>query len=145
MSRREVLAFFRRYRATFDRLDGDAVAALWHAPSTIADTAPGSAHARVTAWPDEAPMRDNMRALCALYRDNGYHRAEFELAGHLPLGRDQSFAQLDWTLFRRDRSVLQRFATGYHLVRAEGGVRVLSAAAYQEDVRKMKRLAHAAQ
>ena len=145
MSRREILTFFRRYRAAFDRLDGDAVAALWHTPSAIADTAPDSAHARVTAWADDAPMRDNMRALCALYRDSGYHRAEFELAAHLPLGRDQSFVQLNWTLARRDGSVLQRFATGYHLVRGEDGVRVLTAAAYEENIGKMKRGAHAAQ
>ena len=90
-------------------------------------------------------MRDNMRALCALYRDSGYHRAEFELAAHLPLGRDQSFVQLNWTLARRDGSVLQRFATGYHLVRGEDGVRVLTAAAYEENIGKMKRGAHAAQ
>jgi len=138
MSRREVLAFFRRYRAVFDRLDGDAVADLWLTPSGIADSAAGAAHARVTHWHDGASMRENMRALCALYRDAGYHRADFELLGHLPLGRDQSFAQLRWTLTRRDGSVLQRFGTGYHLVRGEQGVRVLMAAAYQENLREMK-------
>jgi hypothetical protein len=145
MSRRQVLAFFRRYRTAFDRLDGDAVAALWHAPSAIADTAPGSSHARVTAWADARAMRDNMLALCGLYRDNGYHRAEFELTGHLPLGRDQAFALLNWTLLRRDASVLNSFATGYHLVRGESGVRVLTAAAYQENIGKVKKGAHAAQ
>lgn len=145
MSQREILAFFRRYRAAFDRLDGDAVATLWHTPGSITDSAAGSTHARVTLWHDAAPMRDNMRALCALYRDAGYHRADFELLGHLPLGRDQSFAQLRWTLTRRDGSVLQRFGTGYHLVRSESGVRVLAAATYQEDLRAMKGSSHAAQ
>jgi len=145
MSLREVLAFFRRYRAVFDRLDGDAVADLWHTPSHIAGSAPGAAHARVTHWVDDAPMRANMRALCAHYRDAGVHRADFELQGHLPLGRDQSFAQLRWTLTRRDGSVLQRFGTGYHLVRGEQGVRVLAAAAYQENLRQTKGAAHAAQ
>lgn len=139
MSRREVLAFFRRYRTAFDRLDGDAVAALWHMPSHVADSAPAAAHARVTHWTDDASMRDNMHDLCAHYRSAGYHRAEFELLGHLPLGRDQSFAQLGWTLTRRDGSTLQRFGTGYHLVRSERGVRVLAAAAYQEKLRPMRR------
>ena len=145
MSQREVLAFFRRYRAAFDRLDGDAVAALWHTPSAIADSAPGATHARVTAWHDSAPMRDNMRALCDLYRRNGYDAAEFELIDHLPLGRDQSFARLRWTLRRRDASVLQSFGTGYHLLRGEDGIRVLAVAAFAEDIRKMKDNAHAAQ
>jgi hypothetical protein len=145
MSRRETLAFFRRYRTAFNRLDGDAVAALWHTPSSIADSAADGTHARVTHWHGEAPMRDNMRALCSGYRAAGYHRAEFELLGHLPLGRDQSFAQLRWTLKRRDGSTLQRFGTGYHLVRSADGVRVLAAAAYQENIRQMKGPNHAAE
>jgi hypothetical protein len=127
MSRREVLAFFRRYRTAFDCLDGDAVAALWHTPSAI------------------APMRDNMRALCDLYRRNGHHTAEFELLDHLRLGRDQSFARLRWTLRRRDASVLQRFGTGYHLLRGEDGIRVLAVAAFAENIRTLKRNTHAAQ
>ncbi len=144
MSQREVLAFFRRYRRAFDRLDANAVADLWHAPSAIAGTAAGRGHVQVTAWSEDKPMRDNMRALCDSYRASGYHRAEFELVGHLPLGRDQSFAQLRWTLTRRDGSVLQRFGTGYHLVRTAPGVRVLAAAAYEEKIRQAKG-AHAAQ
>jgi hypothetical protein len=48
MSRRETLAFFRRYRTAFNRLDGDAVADLWHTPSSIADSAADGTHARVT-------------------------------------------------------------------------------------------------
>lgn len=63
MSRREVLAFFRRCRTAFDRLDGDAVAGPWHTPSAIADTASCSVHARVTAWADDAPMRDHIRKM----------------------------------------------------------------------------------
>jgi hypothetical protein len=145
MSRREVLAFFRRYRAAFDCLDGDAVAALWHTPSAIADTAPGAAHARVISWQEAAPMRDNMRALCDLYRRNGHHTAEFELLDHLRLGRDQSFARLRWTLRRRGASVLQRFGTGYHLLRGEDGIRVLAVAAFAENIRTLKRNTHAAQ
>jgi hypothetical protein len=142
MSRREVLAFFRRYRRAFDRLDGDAVADLWHAPSTIADTAPEGTYARVAAWSDDAPMRANMHALCAHYRQSGYAGAEFELLDHLPLGHHQSFARLRWTLRRDDGAVLQRFGTGYHLVRAADGIRVLAAAAFQENLRAQRRKQH---
>jgi hypothetical protein len=139
MSRREVLAFFRRYRRAFDALDGDAVAELWHAPSAIADSLASGEHAQVTAWADHAPMRANMRALCAHYHASGYGHAEFELLDHLPLGRHQSFARLRWTLRRRDGAVLQRFCTGYHLMRAAGGVRVLAVAAFEEkNLRRQK-------
>ena len=84
-------------------------------------------------------MRANMRALCEVYRRNGYRDADFELLSHQPLGRDQSFATLRWTLKRSDGSVLQSYGTGYHLLRSEQGIRALAAAAFQEDLRRMKK------
>ena len=138
MGRRDVLAFFNRYRRAFDALDGDAVADLWHAPSAIADSGAAGTHARVTGWADDAPLRANMRALCAHYRASGYGDAAFELQDHVPLGRHQSFARLRWTLKRTNGSVLQRFDTGYHLVRTAGGIRVLTAAAFEENLRRQK-------
>ncbi|MBN8510268.1 MAG: hypothetical protein J0L57_16880 [Burkholderiales bacterium] len=137
MSRSEVLAFFERYRAAFDALDGDAVADLWHSPSAISDARTD------TVWLDDAPMRANHRALCAAYRKGGYHRAEFALLQHEPLGPDHAFAHLRWTLRRADGSVLQRFGTGYQLRRTAAGPKVLLCAAYEEDLEEMKR--HAAQ
>ena len=79
MSRTEVQAFFETYREAFNRLDGDAVADLWHTPSAITNTRSGAATAQLTLWPDDAPMRANHRALCEIYRGNGYHHADFAL------------------------------------------------------------------
>ncbi|MFN0186209.1 MAG: hypothetical protein ACKVQR_20540 [Aquabacterium sp.] len=137
MSRSEVLAFFDRYREAFNRLDGDAVADLWHTPSAITDARAD------TVWTDEAPMRANHRALCDLYRANGYARADFDLVQHEALGADHAFAHLRWTLTRADGSVLQRFGTGYNLRRTPAGPKVLLCTAYQEDIAEMKQ--HAAQ
>lgn len=133
MSRHEVQQFFERYRAAFDRLDGDAVADHWHLPSAIAQT--GS----VTVWQDGAPIRANMRRLCEGYRTAGYHHAEFELADHVALGRDAAFANLRWTISRADGSVLQSFRTSYNLIRrGAAGAAVVLCTAYEEGLAHTK-------
>jgi hypothetical protein len=136
MSRSETEAFFRAYRAAFDRLDGDAVADLWHAASGIADSRGGTGH--LTWWPEDAPMRANHRALCDLYRQAGYAAADFDIEQHHTMGADHAFALLRWTLRRVDGSVLQRFCTGYQLIRTAAGPRVLLATAFQEDLQAMR-------
>ena len=141
MSLAETQAFFEVYRAAFNRLDGDAVADLWHAQSGIADSCGGVG--RITWWPDDAPMRANHRALCDVYRRNGYHRADCEIEQHQALGVDHALARLHWTLTRADGSLLQAFHTGYHLLRTAGGLRVLLATAYEENLQEMT--PHAAQ
>ena len=140
MSLREVQAFFQTYQEAFNRLDGDAVADLWHSQSGIADSRDG--HGRVTWWADDATMRANQIALCAIYRGNGYDHAEFDIEAHQALGANHAFARLHWTLWRADGSLLQGFQTGYNLIRTAQGPKVLLATAYEEDLQTMKR--HAA-
>ena len=141
MSLQEATQFFTHYRDAFNRLDGDAVADLWHSSSGIADSSNG--RGRLTWWPDDAPMRANHRALCELYRHNGYDHARFDIVDHLPLGSQHCVCRLHWTLNRADDSVLQQFHTAYHLMRTANGPKVLLATAYEEDISEMKR--HAAQ
>jgi hypothetical protein len=134
MSREEVLDFFHRYRATFDTLDGDAVAGLWHVPCAIASSHAADAQGNVTWWHDDAPMRDNMRALCDVYRRGGYAKASFELLGLVPMGPHHAFADIAWVLQRADGSLLQAFRTGYQLIRSANGLRVLLCIAHDEDL-----------
>ncbi len=141
MSLVETQAFFEAYREAFNRLDGDAVADLWHSASGITDSLAGCG--RITWWPQDAPMRANHHALCELYRNNGYHHADFQIEQHLPLGPQHAFAHLHWTLKRADGSVLQQFHTGYQLMRTAAGPKVLLAVAHQEDIQEMKH--HAAE
>lgn len=136
MSLTEANQFFTRYRDAFNRLDGDAVADLWHASSGIADTSNDLGH--LTWWPNDAPMRANHHALCDVYRHNGYDHAEFDIVDHLPLGPHHSFSRLHWTLKRADGSVLQQFHTAYQLMRTASGHKVLMATAYEEDIQEMK-------
>ena len=138
MSRTETQSFFETYRDAFNRLDGDAVADLWHSSSGITDSGGSNGSARLTWWSDDAPMRANHRALCDLYRGNDYQRADFELVEHVPLGHNHAFAQLHWVLQRHDGSLLQQFHTGYQLMRIAQGPRVLLAVAHQEKPSEMK-------
>ena len=143
MSASEVQAFFETYRDAFDRLDGDAVAALWHTPSGITHARAGGATAQLAWWSDEAPMRANHRALCELYRSLAYRSAEFEIVDCISLGANHALANLHWTLRRDDGALLQDFHTGYHLLRTPDGPRVLLVTQYEEDLARMNK--HAAE
>jgi hypothetical protein len=140
MSRTETQAFFATYRDAFNALDGDAVADLWHSTSGIADNHGEGGQAKLTWWPEEAPMRANHRALCDAYRKADYGRADFEVQQHVSMGDNNAFAHLRWTLRRRDGSLLQQFHTGYQLMRTAQGPRVLLAVAHDEDLRAMQPL-----
>jgi hypothetical protein len=145
MKRDEVLDFFDRYRAAFDTLDGDAVADLWHVPCAIAGVHASAAHGQTTWWHEDAPMRDNMRALCAVYRNSGYARASFELRSLTPMGPHHAFADVAWVLHRSDDhpagALLQAFRTGYQLIRSAQGLRVMMCVAHDEDLAAMQSVA----
>jgi hypothetical protein len=138
MSRAEAHAFFASYRDHFNRLDGDAVANLWNACSGIAHASSSDGHGVCTMWPDDAPMRNNMRALCDAYRKSGYAHAEFQIEKHEAMGANHAFSVLHWRLYRSDDSLLQAFHTGYQLLRTAQGIRVLLATQYEEDIDAMK-------
>lgn len=131
MSLDETQAFFEGYRDAFNRLDGDAVADLWHEQSGITDSKDGDT-ARLTWWPNDAPMRANHRALCDLYCKAGYGSAGFVIEQHVPLGPQQAFAHVRWTIRDKSGKVMQRFHTGYQLMRTPGGPKVLLAVAHEE-------------
>lgn len=138
MGHTEVQAFFESYRDAFNRLDGDAVAELWHTPSAITNTRPGEAGAQLCLWTEDSPMRANHRALCGLYRGSGYRDATFEIVDCIGLGADHAFANLHWSLWQQDGSLLQEFHTGYNLMRTAAGPKVLLVTQYEEDIARMK-------
>lgn len=142
MTLQEAQAFFTRYREAFNAGDGEAVADLWHSPSAIADSREGLG--RVSWWAEDAPMRANMQALCAVYRDLGPHAWTFEIRDHIPLGANHGFSHVAWTLRRAgDELPLQQFCTGYQLARLAHGWRVMFCTAYQEDLSETRK--HVAQ
>lgn len=138
MSRDEVEIFFESYRDAFNRLDGDAVASLWHSSSGITHLNRGGHAAEVTWWGSDAPMRDNMKKLCDLYRGNDYSHANFRIESFRSLGAHHAFVDMHWDLYRTNGAALQSFSTGYNLMRANDGIRVLMATQYEEDIATMK-------
>jgi ketosteroid isomerase-like protein len=124
--RADLLAFFESYRAAFDALDGDAVARLYAVPAGIASER-GYEH-----WSSFAPIRENMTALCALYRANGYVAARFEQRGVIEQGERFAVADIRWTIERTEGQAPWRFDTTYNLMRTSDGWRVLLCTAYSE-------------
>lgn len=122
----EIRRFFEIYRDAFNALDGDAVARLYAVPSGIAQ---GGSY---THWPEFAPIRDNMRALCAVYRERGYAGATFEPGVFLQQGDDYAIADLCWRIEWSDGTEPWRFNTTYNLARTGAGWRVLLCTAYAE-------------
>jgi hypothetical protein len=121
----EIRAFFESYRVAFNALDGEAVARLYAVPSGIADET-GYEH-----WPTFEPIRKNMVALCALYRENGYVSAEFEPAAFIFQGERFGVADIAWKIQWREKEP-SRFNTTYNLMRTKEGWRVLLCTAYSE-------------
>ncbi len=122
----EIQSFFERYRNAFNALDGDAIARLYAVPSGIASDT-GYEH-----WPAYEPIRNNMVALCRLYKDNGYVHANFEPTSFLAQGGQYAVADLRWTIERAVDEPPWVFNTTYNLMRSTDGWRVLLCTAYSE-------------
>jgi ketosteroid isomerase-like protein len=123
---REIATFFESYRDAFNALDGPAVSELYAEPSGIAQDA------AYTHWPSRQPIEENMRALCKLYADKGFLRADFEPGQFIDQGTNHAVADLLWRIEWKDGNEPWCFKTTYNLVRTEQGWRVLLCTAYSE-------------
>lgn len=122
----EIRRFFERYRDAFNSLDGEAVAKLYSVPSGIAQDG------QYMHWLEFQPIRNNMVALCTLYRERGYADAEFEPGVFLQQGLNYAIADLRWKIGWSSGAAPWEFHTTYNLVRNEEGWRVLLCTAYSE-------------
>lgn len=122
----EIRRFFEGYRDAFNRFDGDAVARFYAVPCGIADDK-GYTH-----WPAFESVRDNMVALCELYRSNGFKYARFQPASFLALGEKFAVADIAWHIDRLAQREPWEFHTTYNLMKTDEGWRILLCTAYQE-------------
>ena len=123
---RDVTEFFEQYRDAFNRLDGDAIANLYCVPSGIVSDR------GLTAWQSREAIAENMVALCALYRANGYKRAHFQPNQFMSQGTDFAVADVAWTIAREAGAEPWCFHTTYNLRRTAEGWRVVLCTAYEE-------------
>jgi len=122
----EILKFFEAYRDAFNALDGGAIAMLYAQPSGIAQDG------AYTHWPNRVPVQENMKALCQLYRNKGFVRANFELRQFIDQGEQFAVADLQWQIDWNQDQEAWRFRTTYNLVRSSEGWKVLLCTAYTE-------------
>ena len=123
---REVSRFLEAYKAAFDRLDGRAIAALFSEPSGLLS---GSTYVH---WPTRKDVERNMRALCEIYRRDGYREASHESFEVLQLGAHSALVDVRWRIDRAEGTP-RRFGTAYHLVRKDARWWVLLCIAYEEE------------
>jgi hypothetical protein len=123
---RDVTDFFEQYCDAFNRLDGDAIADLFCVPSGIVSDS------GLTAWQSREPIAENMVALCALYRANGYKRAHFQPSRFISQGTDLAIADVAWTIEREAGVEPWHFHTTNNLRRTNEGWRIVLCTAYEE-------------
>ena len=121
-----IVDFMRRYRDAFNALDGNGVARLYAVPSGIVD-ATGYTH-----WASFEAIRDNMIALCDLYRENGFERADFTENACIEQGKVGAVVDLNWIVARHNGAEPWRFNASYNLIRHDGDWRVQLCTAYEE-------------
>ena len=122
----EIQAFFAAYRDAFNARDGEAVARLYAIPSGMASDS-GYTH-----WSAYEPIRDNMVALCRLYRESGFVKASFEHGQFNEQGPQYAVADIRWNIARTGNQPPWQFSTTYNLIRTDRGWRVLLCTAYSE-------------
>ncbi len=123
---RDIRQFFENYRSAFNALDGRAVAELYAEPSGIAQDG------TYTHWSERRQVTENMAALCQLYRDKGFIRADFEPHQFIDQGAQYAVADVKWRIDWSGEQKPWVFKTTYNLARTPQGWKVLLCTAYSE-------------
>jgi ketosteroid isomerase-like protein len=123
---REIREFFESYRDAFNALNGNGVAEFYAEPSGIAQDGV------YTHWPQRQPVVENMTALCKLYRDKGFVRADFEPHQFIEQGASYAVADVQWRIVWDNGQKPWCFKTTYNLVRTSRGWKVMLCTAYSE-------------
>jgi hypothetical protein len=116
----ELSLFFEQYNQAFASIDGERIAALYHAP-TVTMRADGSIHC-LQAREELARF---FRGVAESYRREGYRNGRFKNLQIVPIGGRSALATMDWELLRGDGSVIRQWRQSYNIVRVGTAWRIL--------------------
>ena len=116
----ELEAFFAHYADRYMASDVDAISAVYEAPLLAVR------EGRAIHLPDRAAVRGHLTELMAAYAAAGAARADVAELDVLPLGETGAIVTVRWNVLTADGSLVRDFRTTYHLLRTDGGWRILS-------------------
>ena len=116
----ELHPFFEHYSERYMASDVDAVSALYAAPLVAVR------EGQAIHLPDRDAVRAHLGELMGAYSRSGATRADVAGLEVAPLGRSAANATVHWHVRDRDGGLLKDFHTTYHLLRQDGGWRILA-------------------
>lgn len=116
----ELDSFFAYYSERYMAADVDAVSAMYEAPMlAVRDGRP-------IHLADRAAVREHLSEVMGAYARSGAARADVAALEVEPLGASSAVATVNWHVRSADGTVIKDFHTTYHLLRMDGGWRILT-------------------
>lgn len=113
-------AFFAHYAERYMASDVDAVSAMYDAPMLALR------EGRAIHLADRTAVREHLAELMAAYARSGAARADIAALDITTLGKSSVFATAHWHVRDAGGGLVKDFHTTYHLLRVDGGWRILS-------------------
>lgn len=118
--------FFRDYASAFDDFDAERIASFFHFPCFMTD------RERVVPYDNRSALVQNMRAVCAHHRNEGYGEATVTDIQVRPTAENLVFADVRWTVVHIDGSPLWEWSLTYALADFGEGWKIVSTTAHEE-------------
>jgi ketosteroid isomerase-like protein len=118
----EILAFFHQYNEAFASLDGDRIAALYHAPA-ITVRGDGSVH----CLRSHEELARFFQGVVDTYHREGSRGSTMHDTEVVAIGQRSALATMTWKMLRADGSLIRQWRQSYNLVRLAEGWRILVA------------------
>lgn len=112
--------FFGRYAERYMASDVAAISEVYEAP--LLALRDGEA----IHLPDRRAVREHLAGLMSAYAQSGADRADIAALDITDLGTSSAFATVHWHVRDTGGGMIKDFRTTYHLLRTDGGWRILS-------------------
>jgi hypothetical protein len=113
-------SFFANYAERYMASDVDAISAMYEAPLLALR------EGRAIHLGDRTAVRGHLAEVMGAYARSGAARADVAALDVVSLGTSSVFATVHWHVLDTDGGLIKDFHTTYHLLRVDGGWRILS-------------------